>query len=87
MSFVPEQQGASGAAKSFRIVLVCMIAFGFASVLWHLAGAVPMPRNYELLTDVAIGVVLMLTLNLARSVWRSADNPPSPVDPPHEPLG
>jgi hypothetical protein len=45
-----------------------------------------MSRNYQFLIDLAIGVVLMLTLNMARSVWRSADNPPSSVNPPNEPL-
>ncbi|HVB85289.1 MAG TPA: hypothetical protein VNK23_01310 [Candidatus Dormibacteraeota bacterium] len=87
MSFAPEQQGASSAAKIFRIALFCIIAFGLASVLWRLAGSLQLPKNYELVADLAIGVVLMMTLNLARGVWRSADNSPSPIDPPNGPLG
>jgi len=87
MSFAPEQQSASSAAKIFRIVLVCTIAFGFAGVLWRLAGSLQLPRNYQLFADLAIGVVLMMTLHLARSVWRGADNAPSSTEPPNQPLG
>lgn len=87
MTFVPDQRGASSAAEIFRIVLVCIIALGLASTLWRLSGSLDMPREYELVADSIVGVVLLLSLNLARSMWRTAENRPAFAEPPNEPLG
>ena len=87
MSFVPGSQAVSGAGRIFRIVIVCFFAFGLATVLWRIAGSLRMPRTDQLLIDAAIGVVLMLTLHVARTSWRSAVIPPSAGNSPNGPVG
>lgn len=87
MTFVPNQQAATGATKIFRIVLVCMIAFALAGILWRMVALLDIARNYQFIADAVVGVLLLLSLGVARSSWRGAGGSPSPRNSRGEPLG